>query len=100
MPQRRAAKKDLRQNRKRKQANLKIKKKLKTAAKSLKQTLTTKDSAKIEEALKQVCKLIDKAASKNVIHANKAARKKSRLTKAVKKLPKPSKTKTDQLPEA
>jgi len=85
MPQRKAAKKDLKQNQKRKQANLRIKRKIKTATRSLKKTLTGKDSAKIEDALKQVYKLIDKAASKNIIHANKAARKKSRLAKATKK---------------
>ncbi|MFV1990885.1 MAG: 30S ribosomal protein S20, partial [Acidimicrobiales bacterium] len=35
-----------------------------------------------EEALRLAMSTIDKAAKKGVIHANKAARKKSRLTKA------------------
>jgi len=36
-----------------------------------------------EEALRQAVKRIDKAASKGVIHKNQAARRKSRLMKAV-----------------
>ncbi|MFV1989391.1 MAG: 30S ribosomal protein S20 [Acidimicrobiales bacterium] len=35
-----------------------------------------------EAALRAACSTIDKAAKKGVIHPNKAARKKSRLTKA------------------
>jgi len=36
-----------------------------------------------EELLKQAIKKLDKAASKNIIHKNKASRKKSQLMKAL-----------------
>lgn len=85
MPQRKAAKKDLKQNKKRKQANLQVKRSIKDAAKKLKKTLAAGDSVKVQQALKEVCKLIDKAASKKVIHPNKAARRKSRINKSLKK---------------
>jgi len=84
MPQRRAAKKDLRQNKKRKAKNLIIKQSLKAAVKKLKKSLEEKDSKARSELLRQVCKLLDKAAAKNIIHKNKAAKRKSRLSKLLK----------------
>ena len=44
-----------------------------------------KDAAKKSEKFKQVSSVLDKAARRGVIHKNKAARDKSRLTKSVKK---------------
>ncbi len=97
MPQRRAAKKDLRQTKKRKAKNLIIKQSIKAAVKKLKKSLEEKDSKVRSEALRQVCKLLDKAATKNIIHKNKAAKRKSRLSKLLKtpsKKTKASKKKT------
>lgn len=47
-----------------------------------------KDQAAINTALSAAYKLCDKAVSKGILHKNTAARKKSRLTKAVNKLTK------------
>ena len=85
MPQRRTAKKDLRQNKKRQQRNLETKKSVKEAIKKLKKVVDSKDTSPREKALTEVYKILDKAASKKIIHRNKASRKKSRLTKLLKK---------------
>ena len=85
MPQRRAAKKDLRQNVKKRQNNLQIKQNIKTALKNLKKSLENKDIAASKSALTEAYKAFDKAATKKTIHRNKASRKKSRLSKLVKK---------------
>ena len=45
-----------------------------------------KDQAAIDGAISSVYKLCDKAVSKGILHKNTAARKKSRLTKAINKL--------------
>ena len=84
MPQRKAAKKDLKQNAKNKIRNLAVKSKVKRAIKNLKKSIKSKDSAKAEENLKTVYVTLDKASSQKVIHCNKAARKKSRLSKLLK----------------
>ncbi|MDD4182280.1 MAG: 30S ribosomal protein S20 [Candidatus Omnitrophica bacterium] len=81
MPQRRAAKKDLRQNAKKHEKNLQLTKQIKTALKKFKKTLEGKDTAKNKEALSLVYRILDKAASHNLIHPKKASRKKSQLAK-------------------
>ena len=86
MPQRRAAKKDLRKNAKKREKNLLIRAQIKTGLKKFKKALESKDAAKCKEALNFVYKIFDRAASKNIIHPNKAARKKSQFSKMVKKL--------------
>lgn len=85
MPQRRAAKKDLRQNKKRRQQNLEVKKNIKLAIKKLKKAVDAKDILARQKALTEVYKILDKAATKKIIHRNKAARRKSRLSKLLKK---------------
>ena len=52
---------------------------------AIKELSTEKDAAKKSEKFKKVSSVLDKAVSKNVIHKNKAARAKSRLSKTVKK---------------
>ena len=44
-----------------------------------------KGDANKSEKLKKVASILDKAAGKNVIHKNKAARAKSRLARSIKK---------------
>jgi small subunit ribosomal protein S20 len=85
MPQRRTAKKALRQTKKKQLKNLKVKGQIKTAIKKLKKSLTAKNASESEQALRQAYKALDKAAGKKVIHRNKAAKKKSRLTRLLKK---------------
>ena len=78
MPQRKTAKKDLKQNKKRKLRNLRVKANMKTAIKNFKKAVTAADTALSEKALKEMYKMLDKAATKKIIHKNLAARKKSR----------------------
>jgi len=85
MPQRRTAKKDLRQSKKRRQRNLLVERKVKSALKKLKKALEAKDAKLSQQSLNEVYKVLDKAAKKRIIHPNKAARKKSRLSKLVNK---------------
>ena len=81
MPQRKTALKSLRAAKKRRARNLFVKKKIKDAIKSFLKAVKNKDSEKAKQQLKIVYKELDKAAAKGVVHKNKAARKKSRLTK-------------------
>ncbi|NLD48728.1 MAG: 30S ribosomal protein S20 [Clostridiaceae bacterium] len=55
---------------------------LKTAIKKCKEAIVNKD-ASANESLKNAFKTIDKSAAKNVLHKNTAARRKSRLAKAL-----------------
>lgn len=52
----------------------------------LKKVRGEKDKAKAELALKETVSLLDKLAGKRIIHPNKAANQKAKLTKAVNKL--------------
>jgi len=85
MPQRRTAKKDLRQSKKRRERNLNVKQQIKDAIKKFKASLKEKDESQKKKALENLYKTLDKASAKKIIHPNKAARKKSRLTKLTKK---------------
>ena len=67
-------------NAKRQERNKAVRAELKTRVKVAHSAAGTDDSA---EALRLAVKRIDKAAQKGVIHKNAAARKKSRLTKAL-----------------
>ncbi len=85
MPITASAKKALRQNSKRKKENLKRKNKIKSLTKELKKFLAENKKDEAGKLLPQVYKALDKAAKKNTIKKNTASRKKSRLTKLVKK---------------
>lgn len=74
MPVIKSAKKKLRKDLKREKANLKIEGLMKKVLKESRKSPTVK---KLTEAVKN----IDKAAKKNIIHKNKAARLKARLYK-------------------
>ena len=67
------------------QRNTAFKSSIKTAIKKA-LALATGDSKELQVALSKVYQLCDKAVSKGILHKNTAARKKSRLTVAVKKL--------------
>ena len=55
---------------------------LKTAIKKCKEAINNKDES-ASESLAYATKLLDKAAAKNLVHKNTAARRKSRLAKAL-----------------
>ena len=83
MPQRRNAKKELRKQRKHVSHNLDIKTDLR---KTIKKFLTEVKAKNLEDAktsLKLVFKKIDKSVKRHLIHANTAAHRKSRLSKAL-----------------
>lgn len=54
---------------------------MKTAIKKCEKAVSANDKALAEDNLKVAIKRIDKAAASGLIHKNKAAREKSRLTK-------------------
>ena len=77
MPNIKAATKWVRQTEKRTKRNLDVKTRLKTIYKKASKAADETQARSVEAQF-------DKAASKGIIHPNKAARKKSRLAKAVK----------------
>lgn len=76
-----SAKKAVRVIAKRTERNRGIRTGIKTAIKKV----VKSEPGKAEEALREAIKSLDQAAAKNLIHKNKAARKKSRLAKQVAK---------------
>ncbi len=86
MPQRKSAKKELRKSIKRKKQNLIAKNKIKKAIKQFKQATKKGDLETAKKTLSLVYQALDKAAKRNVIHPNKSARKKSRISKLLKPL--------------
>lgn len=66
--------------------NVAVKSSIKTAVKKVLELSTADDKYALNAALSKVYQLCDKAVSKGVLHKNTAARKKSRLTKAINKL--------------
>jgi small subunit ribosomal protein S20 len=70
------------------QRNVAFKSTIKTAVKKVLSLATGEDKEALNTALSKVYQLCDKAVSKGILHKNTAARKKSRLTIAVKKLAK------------
>ena len=63
--------------------NKMIKSKIKTLVKKVDAAVAASDKAAASTALKEAVVAIDKAAAKGVYHKNTAARKVSRITKAV-----------------
>ncbi len=66
--------------------NTAFKTSIKTAIKKVLACAASDDKSELNALLSKVYQLCDKAAGKGIIHKNTAARKKSRLTKAVAKL--------------
>lgn len=85
MPRTTSAKRALRKTARRTKDNLKRKKQIKVSLKALEAALGSKDKAQAAAALRVAQKQIDKA-TKSFLHANKAARLKSRLARRVYKI--------------
>ena len=66
--------------------NVAFKTSIKTAVKKVLACAASEDRSELNALLSKVYQLCDKAAGKGILHKNTAARKKSRLTKAVKKM--------------
>ncbi len=66
--------------------NVAMKSAIKTAVKKVLEVAQGEDKELLNASLSKAYQLCDKAVSKGILHKNTAARKKSRLTKAVNKL--------------
>ncbi len=80
MPQHKSAEKRVRQNEKRRLRNVQKRSRMKTAIKKVK-SASDKETASTE--LKNTISILDKMAIKGIIHRNKAAHIKSKLTRHV-----------------
>ena len=78
-----SAKKRVLVNRKKAERNKSIKSAVKTSIKKVEVAIEAKDKEAATVALQNAISTIDKAATKGVYHKNTAARKVSRLSKAV-----------------
>lgn len=83
MPTIKSAEKRLRQSEKRRERNKSVRSRIKTRARQIREMDSAEEA---REALDEVYALLDRAASKGVIHPNKAARKKSQLARHVEEL--------------
>ena len=81
MPIRRAGIKDLRKNHARHMHNLDIKTDLKKTTKKYLLSVSQKNLAEAQANLKLLFKEIDKAAKRNILHKNTAARRKSNFSR-------------------
>lgn len=90
MPHTKSAKKHLRQSEKRRLSNRAIKHALKTQIKKVQTAAEGTDVELLKKEYNLAAKKLDKAAAKNVVHRNLAARKKSQLARllSTKKTPK------------
>jgi len=83
MPNLKAAKKHVRQTKKRTERNRRIKNELKTLKKKLMRAIKEGDKESSIEIYKKVVSKLDMAAKKKVIHKGNADRNKSRLAKKI-----------------
>lgn len=74
-----------RQNVKRREHNRGLRAKLRTGLKSIRKSLDGKDIAAAKTALQSLQSLVDKMATKGIIHKNTASRYKSRLAARISK---------------
>ncbi|MEK7643116.1 MAG: 30S ribosomal protein S20 [Patescibacteria group bacterium] len=86
MPNTKSAEKALRQSDRRHIRNVKQKKSMKDVLKRFEKALLEKNNSEALSLLSSVQGVIDKAAKRNLITKNTAARKKSRIAKRLKKL--------------
>lgn len=84
MPNTPGAKKRLRQSLVRRDKNRSVKSKLRTAIRKFREAVAAKQVENAKELCASTSRELDKAASKGIIHANKAARLKSRLVRRFK----------------
>ncbi|MHC9540368.1 MAG: 30S ribosomal protein S20 [Vulcanimicrobiota bacterium] len=81
MPSKDTAEKRIKQSEKRHERNVAAKSKIKTAFKKALEAVEQGKTDEVKELVKTAVVTIDTAASKKIMHKNKAARKKSRLMK-------------------
>ena len=81
-----SARKSARQSDSRRRHNQMQRTSYRTAVKTVKKAVDSGDKNVASEAFAVAQRVIDKLADKRIVHANKAARHKSRLSKAVKSM--------------
>ncbi len=81
-----SAEKRIHQNERRRQRNRAYRSRLRSTIKQLRTAVEAEDAERAKALLPQTLRVIDVTAQKKVIHANAAARHKSRLTRAVESL--------------
>ena len=79
-----SARKRARQSEQQRQHNASLRSEFRTAVKNVKKAIETGDKNAARSLLQGAFSTIDSIADKNIIHKNKAARHKSRLSAAVK----------------
>jgi len=84
MPTTKSAKKRLRQSLEKRARNRAAKSRIKTQIRKLRKAVASGDLAAAETEFRVAAKLLDRAGTKRVIHANAASRTKSRLSALVK----------------
>lgn len=84
MPNTTSAKKRLRQNEARRARNRSARATLRTTLRKVREAAGAGDKQQAQEAFRTAVKALDQAGAKRLIHPNKAARTKSRLSKLVK----------------
>lgn len=80
------ARKRARQSIKRRADNFAFRSRVRTAIKRVRQAISAGDKAAAEAVFRESTGVIDSIAAKGIIHRNKAARHKSRLSQAIKAL--------------
>ena len=90
MPRLKSAIKRVKTSERNRVSNLTYKSQIKTLTKKVIDFIESKDEKSAAKTASEAFALIDRAATKKVIHLNNAARKKSRISKWLKKLSKPS----------
>ncbi len=83
----RQATKRARQSERRRQHNVTLRSRTRTFLKKVVKAIESGDRKAAESAYKDAVPLIDSNAGKNIIHANKAARHKSRLNARIRAMP-------------
>jgi small subunit ribosomal protein S20 len=86
MPIKKSAKKYMRVTKRKTAKNLKIRGLFRSAIKKTREAVAKGSVEDAKAWFKKTAQALDKAAEKNVIHKNTAARKKSRLNKLVKSI--------------
>jgi small subunit ribosomal protein S20 len=81
-----SARKRARQAEKRRAHNMSLRTSVRSAIKNVKKAIVAGDKSAAERALQQSQGVIDRIASKGVLHRNAANRHKSRLSRAIKAL--------------
>lgn len=87
MPQTKSAAKALRVAARRRAINDRWRGRVRQALRAVREAVAAGNKTQAEQAYRQAQKALDRAARRHVIHRNKAARKKSRLSHAMAKLP-------------